>query len=154
MSCVFPQIVAQYFLQRLAEVFRLHERLFGACLGPDFDGVVHADEAHLALDAGHLQVAAGDEDAPVAVRHHHFGIADELAEHGLLAGVPAVQPPAQLLLCLEPHALRVEHQAVLEYVFAQHEALLGRGLQLLPEGGGDEHPSLGVGFGLDVAQKT
>lgn len=49
------------------------------------------------------------------------------------------------------HTLGVQCQAVLKYVFTHNESLFGGSLQLLPEGGWDEHSSFCVRPDFNIA---
>ena len=68
-SAVFHQL-----LKRFAELLGFHEGRLGGIGTPDFNGVVHAYEAHRLVYVGFLKVAAGDKEAPVAIENNLLGI--------------------------------------------------------------------------------
>ena len=102
------------------------------------------------MDIANLQISFRDEYAAVIVGCHHFNVAHKLPENELMFVVPFVEPAAKLVQLLVPHALGVQSQTVLEYVFTHDEPLFRSSLQLLPEDGGDEHPSFGVRLGFNI----
>ena len=146
--------VAHQFLYGLAERLVVYEWFCGILSAPNFYGVSHADEDNVLFYLCHAEVSLWYEKPAVAVEFHFYCFPDELAEDVLLLLVPSAQTLAQGVLMLVPNALRLEHEAVLENVFAKHQTFLACCLQYATEGGGEKGSAFGVGFGFYVSEKS
>ena len=124
---------SHHLLQTVGQRLRFGRKGLGSLAVPDFNGIVHADEAHLGLYASLVEVPAGNEQTAIAIKRHILGSCHKAAQGIASLTVEHAGAGSQGIHLTVPHLGRIEHQAALENVTAQHKPRRVLTLQNLAE---------------------